>query len=608
MPIKSFIPLWTLSALLLFLFPNTLQAQTTPDLYFANYGQSLTDYTTFGSVTLGEQIDLSLTAEQTFSAVSPNFTPPALHDDFAYELQFSLTDFTLEDQFEFRYFFFPDGSFNSLRCTVTKVNALTCALFETTGNGTTQFAKLPSTVNGAANPSVNTRYTLKLFQNANVFKINLWPTDQANTGQYMYYHYHLSQDNTHLNVFPPALVLTQTENASLAAKIGLHQFLYSHSHYLTNLNLWPSAQTDPLWQDQILGHTGTTDQPQTIGEIGCALTSAAMIFNYYHYHTLPDGTTLDPDGLNQWLIKQKDGYVNKNLLNWQALTRLSTQLHQQYHLSDSQFFPKFEYKYVKDDTTAINWEVNYLNTGIHYYQEPLILEIPGHFLVSDGITPDETFQIKDPYYTTRHFQSDYPSGLIPISFRRLVPSFTDQSYLIINVLGQSKVRFTNGLGHYVKYSTTPLYSPNSTGGQSVIVGYQYLIAQPADDTYRISLSSPATDSRFSIFAYNIAGEVATFLNEEVAIHPDGETIKVTLHKNESIDFAIFDDLNRRHQTWIDFAAGLTWPWQFLHWQFNFLVEHEQFTLADFYRQNYLSRNLISQDLSDQLHQFWQNQL
>jgi len=82
------------------------------------------------------------------------------------------------------------------------------------------------------------------------------------------------------------------------------------------------SQHDSRWKDEYIVDG---NPQQTIGKIGCALTSLAMLNNYYHlYHPtetyrtkIPD---TDPKKLNDWL-KIHDGYTgpNKDQLKWDKI-------------------------------------------------------------------------------------------------------------------------------------------------------------------------------------------------------------------------------------------------------------------------------------------------
>jgi hypothetical protein len=67
----------------------------------------------------------------------------------------------------------------------------------------------------------------------------------------------------------------------------------------------PLQQNNPLWADQLLGNT-----IDTIGQEGCAITSAAMVLRAY-------GVDTDPQRLNAYLTTH-GGYVGDGLLVWEA--------------------------------------------------------------------------------------------------------------------------------------------------------------------------------------------------------------------------------------------------------------------------------------------------
>jgi hypothetical protein len=66
----------------------------------------------------------------------------------------------------------------------------------------------------------------------------------------------------------------------------------------------PLQQDDPLWGDQLLGNT-----IDTLGQEGCAITSAAMVLRAY-------GVDTDPQRLNAYLTTH-GGFVGDGLLVWE---------------------------------------------------------------------------------------------------------------------------------------------------------------------------------------------------------------------------------------------------------------------------------------------------
>jgi len=83
-------------------------------------------------------------------------------------------------------------------------------------------------------------------------------------------------------------------------------------------------QTDPLWGTQVYNSANLWAPGSSgISSWGCALTSAAMVFQYHKITKLPDNSNLDPGSLNTWLKNHPDGYIRNGLVNWLALSRLS---------------------------------------------------------------------------------------------------------------------------------------------------------------------------------------------------------------------------------------------------------------------------------------------
>lgn len=598
------------SFLLLLLFSYLFFSPTQAVVpYFSQFLDKLDPFTVFGEVNLvATGAKLSLQSSD-FSALSPRFAPVATSDQYAYQLQFSLENFQLGDQFEFRYLFFAEDNYHAFRCQVVSQQNFTCRLIAQTSSA--QEIVIPSTNYNARLFSNQRHYTLKIYQDEFTFQTELWPTDDPETGRIVAWENFLYHYNYPDNLFPPALVLARTLHSQAItqsnAAIILHQFQLTSANFLLQLNVWPSYQTDQNWRHHILGTTGQTNAPQTIGEIGCALTSAAMIFNYYHYSFSPNGNPLDPAGLNDWLIQQPDGYINHNLLNWQALTRLSNQLHQQLWQNQGQLFPKFEYRYINTNVQDPWWQPSYLHSSLDINQ-PLIAEVPGHFVVTNGITMNNQIQVIDPYYPqVKTYQDLGAYGRRKIlNFRHFVPSYTDQSYIIVNVIGKNNFSFANDID--VKYHTVPLFELNPSG-ENLLIGYQYLIPQPPTGKYKIILFTPHNSTnKFQIFAYNHQGKTEFYPAYNAPVSENGEIITIDFDKNREENFASFTDTYHHHDQWFVFKQQVSWPNQFIRLQFDYLVSRNFFQLAEFYRQHYLNREIISYQFSEQLLNFWQNQL
>ncbi len=595
---------WLMSNFFLFFVSSTF-AQST---FFEAHLSNIDRFQGFGEIFLSQHGARLSLAGANFSALSPNLNPPASTQDYAYQVQLTPKNFRSGDQWEFRYFFLPDGSYHSFRCTLQADQIFACQLIKQTAIQAFPFGTVTSHLTLPAN---NQSYTLLLSQNQNQFKVQFWPTDAPESGRLLAYidDFYPTKLASTPNLYPPALVLDRNLTTNDDATLIWHYFRFATPDQFVATDVWPYYQTDPQWRNKILGHTDQNPDPQTIGEIGCALTSAVMLFHYYHYSFLPDGSPLTPASLNDWLKNQPDGYINANLLNWQALTRLSTQLHQQYHLSGNSSFPKFEYQFIRGPANDYYWQSVYSFTSLEAAQ-PLIAEITGHFIVVNKTTLDGQIGIIDPYYPEITALYDQPSSREKIyNFRRFVPSYTDQSYFILNIIGQARVEFTFQ-NQPLRYEKIPLYQLQTDSDASeVLLGYQYLVPKPTTGHYSIRLSAATLDSQFSFFTYNQNGTLHAFPSASESISPlVGEWFEFDFDKTLDTDFSVFTDNYHHFDTWSYFSQKLSWPHQFIRLQFDHLVNHQLFLLADFYRRHYLERQLISSDLSNQLSLFWQNQV
>lgn len=176
-------------------------------------------------------------------------------------------------------------------------------------------------------------------------------------------------------------------------------------------------QNDPLWgsQEYDTAHLWSPLSP-SIAAWGCALTSAAMVFQFHGITKLPDGTNLDPGTLNTWLKTQPDGYIRHGFVNWLALSRLSRLAKTINGVS----FDALEYRRVNGSDAA------QLTTDLQN-NRPDILEEPGHFVVGKGVS-GATFTINDPFYNRSDLN---PYSNTFLSLGRYLPSNTDLSYILL---------------------------------------------------------------------------------------------------------------------------------------------------------------------------------
>jgi 3D (Asp-Asp-Asp) domain-containing protein len=173
-------------------------------------------------------------------------------------------------------------------------------------------------------------------------------------------------------------------------------------------------QCDEPWSEDPYDHIDTT-----ICSSGCALTCAVMILNYY-------GIETNPRDLNDWLRNQFTdengngrwdpgeltyGYTSDGGVNWLAVARYSNGL-----VSYCGYGAKSD---------------SILNSDL-CNQRPVILRVPGHFVVATGKTKvddTDTWNINDPGYRSRITLLEYGNDYS--SMRRFAPAGVDSSAMII---------------------------------------------------------------------------------------------------------------------------------------------------------------------------------
>jgi len=260
--------------------------------------------------------------------------------------------------------------------------------------------------------------------------------------------------------------------------------------YLLTIN--PLKQIDILWRDEVYDSaTNWAGLKNTIGDWGCLLTSINMVLDYYDIKTFTDGTLITPSTLNQWLIEQEDGFIYKGLINWSAITRLAKQLHDQNNTTN------LEYSRISNQP--------FLNSINEIKDEkPVIIELPGHFVVANGFTKekDDIF-ISDPYYPIDKL-SQYQSTIS--SARLLTPSNTDLSYIQISHEESINVLVTKDgfqLDNYQSYLQNIISINNNQESPKATINE---ISKPESGKYNLTIfnnNDSPINSEVRIFTYDI---------------------------------------------------------------------------------------------------------
>ena len=256
-------------------------------------------------------------------------------------------------------------------------------------------------------------------------------------------------------------------------------------------------QTDPTWRNiEYDSASKWATGKFGIGEWGCLVTSINMILNYHGITTLPDGTAITPITLNQWLLAQPDGYIGSGLVNWSAVSRLTAQI------SELQGSVKLEYQRV----TGSNLETAIEKINL---QQPVILEVPGHFLVGNGFTQDHSdLFITDPAYSYQ-LLSQHTTTLA--STRLLTPSHTDLSYIHIGhdpTLSISVAQKNNNpIENYQSYEQN-ITSLEQNDSAPTYVLHELSKPESAEYTLTLATTKPTTQAvTVTIFVYDTLGNL-----------------------------------------------------------------------------------------------------
>jgi len=165
--------------------------------------------------------------------------------------------------------------------------------------------------------------------------------------------------------------------------------------YYPQLSVPYFSQLDSDWASSIYDHSQNLFDPAlTIASSGCALTSAAMLLNYYAYDTFPDqenwpsnlrGKSINPETLDIWLKNEADGYLGAALLNWLAITRLSSLLASS--IDNNDVILQFEYA---------DYQVSTVSEQL-IAKQPLIADLGDHFVLISGIAEENEEEVINNY-------------------------------------------------------------------------------------------------------------------------------------------------------------------------------------------------------------------
>ncbi len=254
-----------------------------------------------------------------------------------------------------------------------------------------------------------------------------------------------------------------------------------------SLNVPLYKQCNPTWGTEPYDHMSST-----ICDVGCALSSLAMVLSYHGFQT-------DPQLLNKWLKSQFNdknkngqldpgeetyGYINGGV-NWMQVSNYTG--------------GKLVYKGASGGFKELDAEL--------CDKRPVILQEPGHFTVAVGKTAS-TYNINDPGYN-RTTLDDPAYGGTFAGLRKFGPPGSGAYMLYVDP--QVHVLVTDPLGRRVGYSggtivnevfgasyfNESIADDNPINGDQPVSVYRVLfIPNPTEGVYRLDIigvvAGPAT--------------------------------------------------------------------------------------------------------------------
>lgn len=287
-------------------------------------------------------------------------------------------------------------------------------------------------------------------------------------------------------------------------------------------------QTDSPWADDLYDSANLWTSDPSFYRWGCAVTSAAMVFNYYGLNQMEDGSSLDPGSLNEWLKSQSDGYIGNGNTNWLALSRLSKRISDFNGVS----FNALEFsRTVASDHDIVKNEID--------NEIPSILKVPEHFVVAKGYT-DDNILINDPYYE-RDDLTAYENTFQNIS--TFTPSNTDLSYLMLIVNDDVSIKVFDGDNNEVGdlIIEEPIADPAgeiTSNTEPLKIVY---VAKPSSGKYRIEISADGkTNYILDAYLYDEEGNVKQFSFDD-SIHKETDTYHIDFDKNDNSDSYVLEN-------------------------------------------------------------------
>ncbi|MBP9819843.1 hypothetical protein KBC79_03820, partial [Candidatus Woesebacteria bacterium] len=230
-----------------------------------------------------------------------------------------------------------------------------------------------------------------------------------------------------------------------------------------------------------------------------------MIFNHYGISRLPDETILTPGSLNHWLQNQPDGYVGEGLVSWSAALRVAQASHNRYGT------PLLAYrKTVENIDATVQAELT--------AHRPFILQLPGHFVVGQGLVSTEPFDVRiaDPLGQITQLNQQTHQ---PLSVRTFVPTTTPNP-LILSISDQdTSVRFTDESGNNAGVTSIDFINSSTDSAPHTSTPRNMTELIPLNSQYSLHLSKPVFGyTATSLFGYD---SYSLLTNQQIIRHVVG---------------------------------------------------------------------------------------
>ncbi|MEO6397314.1 MAG: FHA domain-containing protein, partial [Tepidiformaceae bacterium] len=250
------------------------------------------------------------------------------------------------------------------------------------------------------------------------------------------------------------------------------------------------AQNDPRWgKDEYARAKDPDFGPDwcgsTLEQCGCAMTSVTTTMALFGLLTMPDGSPLTPQAMNNWFNEEAQktsrgwvsrGYIYGDVI-WTAANQLSGEMAK-----------------ARPGTPTIRFSRTGNGSDDEVREQlkqgrPIILEVPGHWIAAVGLDGDSIL-INDPYYRDRKTLDIY-KGKVKSSV--IFEPSDDLSAVVFTAPSDVRVRITDKQGRVVGSLATGTADEAAKGALNQIPGASYSTRQAWRDPSCIE-SAPPSDA------------------------------------------------------------------------------------------------------------------